>query len=195
MNNSLENELIFIKKGFELIKKVGWDKFSIKKMSKTLKIPNDELKKIFSCKNSIINKFSIMIDNNVETKVSINDFRDTSTKDILFELIMLRFDEMEDYKDALKSILKSSKKNPLLLSIISKNLLNTMDFYLELSNAYKNSPFEFYKKNFLLLIYSLTFKIWLEDNTEDLSETMAELDKLLSMAQNLQNNIKNFLPI
>ena len=45
MNNSLENELIFIKKGFELIKKVGWDKFSIKKMSKTLKIPNDELKK------------------------------------------------------------------------------------------------------------------------------------------------------
>ena len=55
-----------------------------------------------------------MIDNNVETKVSINDFRDTSTKDILFELIMLRFDEMEDYKDALKSILKSSKKKSLV---------------------------------------------------------------------------------
>ena len=89
-------------------------------MSKTLKVPNDELKKIFSCKNSIINKFSIMIDNNVETKISINDFRDTSTKDILFELIMLRFDEMEDYKDALKSILKSTKKNPLLLSLLVK---------------------------------------------------------------------------
>jgi len=195
MNNSLENEIIFVKKGFQLIKEVGWDKFSIEKMSKTLKIPNDELKKIFSCKNSIINKFSNMIDNNVEAKVSKNDFKDSSTKDILFELFMLRFDEMEDYKDALKSILKNTKKNPLLLSIISKNLLNTMDFYLELSNAYKSSPFEFYKKNFLLLIYSLTFKIWLEDNTEDLSKTMAELDKLLSMAQNLQNNIKNFLPI
>ena len=86
MNNSLENEIIFVKKGFELIKKTGWDKFSIKKMSKTLKIPNDELKKIFSCKNSIINKFSIMIDNNVETMVSVNDFKDSSTKDILFEL-------------------------------------------------------------------------------------------------------------
>ena len=195
MNNSFENEIIFVKKGFELIKEVGWDNFSIKKMSKTLKIPNDELKKIFSCKNSIINKFSIMIDNNVETMVSVNDFKDSSTKDILFELIMLRFDEMEDYKDALKSILKNTRKNPLLLSIISKNLLNTMDFYLELSNAYKSSPFEFYKKNFLLLIYSLTFKIWLEDNTEDLSKTMAELDKLLSMAQSLQKNIKNFLPI
>ena len=70
-----------------------------------------------------------------------------------------------------------------------------MDFYLELSNAYKSSPFEFYKKNFLLLIYSLSFKTWLEDNTEDLSKTMAELDKLLSMAQSFQNNIKNFLPI
>ena len=32
MNNSLENEIIFVKKGFELIKKTGWDKFSIKKI-------------------------------------------------------------------------------------------------------------------------------------------------------------------
>ena len=61
-----------------------------------------------------------MIDNNVETKVSINDFRDTSTKDILFELIMLRFDEMEDYKDALKSILKSSKKIPCYFPLLVK---------------------------------------------------------------------------
>ncbi len=195
MNNSFENEIILVKKGFQLIQEIGWEKFSLEKMSKLLKIPNDELKNIFRCKNSILSKFSIMIDNYVEAKISINDFKDSSTKDILFELIMLRFDEMEDYKDALKDILQNTKKNPLLLSIISNNLLHTMDFYLELSNAYKSSPFDFYKKNFLLLIYSLSFKTWLEDNTEDLSKTMAELDKLLSMAQSFQNNIKNFLPI
>ncbi len=195
MNNSFENEIILVKKGFQLIQEIGWEEFSFEKMSKILKISDDELKKIFRCKNSILSKFSIMIDNYVEAKISINDFKDSSTKDILFELIMLRFDEMEDYKDALKDILQNTKKNPLLLSIISNNLLHTMDFYLELSNAYKSSPFDFYKKNFLLLIYSLSFKTWLEDNTEDLSKTMAELDKLLSMAQSFQNNIKNFLPI
>ena len=48
MNNSFENEIILVKKGFQLIQEIGWDKFSLKKMSKTLKIPNDELKKYFS---------------------------------------------------------------------------------------------------------------------------------------------------
>ena len=70
MNNSFENEIILVKKGFQLIQEIGWEEFSFEKMSKILKISDDELKKIFRCKNSILSKFSIMIDNYVEAKIS-----------------------------------------------------------------------------------------------------------------------------
>ena len=195
MNNSIEIENKYIKKGFDLINEIGWEKFSLEKLSTKEKIPINDLKVFFKCKNSIVDKFSRMIDKKIESKLRIDDFKDSSKKDILFELIMMRFDEMEGYKGSLVKILDVSKNKPLLISIITKNVMNTMDFFLELSNSYNNYAFDFLKKNFLFIIYSITFKTWLSDDTEDLSKTMAELDKLLSTAENFQQKVSSFLPI
>ena len=195
MNNSLETEKKYVKKGFDLINDIGWEDFSIEKLSTRENIPINELKVYFKCKYSIVDKFSRMIDRNIESKLRIQDFKDSSKKDILFELIMMRFDEMEDFKESLEKILNVSKNKPLLVSIITKNVMNTMDFFLELSKSYNNYAFDFLKKNFLFLIYSITFKTWLSDDTEDKSKTMAELDKLLSTAENFQQKVSSFLPI
>ncbi len=195
MKNSIEIENKYIKKGFDLINDIGWEEFSLEKLSTKEKIPIDDLKVFFKCKNSIVDKFSRMIDKNIESKLRIDDFKDSSKKDILFELIMMRFDEMESFKGSLVKILDVSKNKPLLISIITKNVMNTMDFFLELSNSYNNYAFDILKKNFLFFIYSLTFKTWLSDDTEDLSKTMAELDKLLSTAENFQQKVSSFLPI
>ncbi len=195
MKNSIETEKKYIKKGFDLINDIGWEEFSIEKLSIKENIPITNLNDYFKCKYSIVDKFSIMIDKNIEAKLRIEDFKDSSKKDILFELIMMRFDEMEDFKDALTKILVVSKNKPLLVSIITKNVMNTMDFFLELSNSYNSYAFDFLKKNFLFLIYSVTFKTWLSDDTEEKSKTMAELDKLLSTAENFQQKISNFLSI
>ena len=195
MKNSSETEKNYIKKGFDLINDIGWDKFSIEKLSTKENIPVRDLKVFFKCKYSIVDKFSIMIDKNIESKLKIEDFKDSSKKDILFELIMMRFDEMEEFKGSLAKILDASRNKPLLISIITKNVMNTMDFFLELSNSYNNYAFDVLKKNFLFLIYSITFKTWLSDNTEELSKTMAELDRLLSTAENFQQKVSSFLPI
>ena len=195
MNNSIETENKYIKKGFDLINDIGWEEFSLEKLSTKEKIPINDLKVFFKCKNSIVDKFSRMIDKNIESKLRIEDFKDSSKKDILFELIMMRFDEMEGFKGSLVKILDVSKNKPLLISIITKNVMNTMDFFLELSDSYNNYAFDFLKKNFLFFIYSITFKTWLSDDTEDLSKTMAELDKLLSTAENFQQKVSSFLPI
>ncbi len=195
MNNSIEIEKKYITKGFDLIKDIGWEAFSIEKLSVKENIPLNDLKVYFKCKYSIVDRFSKMIDKKIESKLRIQDFNNSSKKDILFELIMMRFDEMEEFKSSLARVLDASKNKPLLISIITKNVLNTMDFFLELSNSYNNYAFDVLKKNFLFLIYSITFKTWLSDNTEDLSKTMAELDKLLSTAEDFQQKVSSFLPI
>jgi len=195
MNNSMEIEKNYIKKGFDLINDIGWEEFSIEKLSTRESIPLNDLKLYFKCKYSIVDKFSRMIDKNIESKLRIQDFKDSSKKDILFELIMMRFDEMEEFKSSLAKVLDASKNKPLLISIITKNVMNTMDFFLELSNSYNNYAFDVLKKNFLFIIYSITFKTWLSDNTNDLSKTMAELDKLLSTAENFQQKVSSFLSI
>ena len=158
MNNSIETENKYIKKGFDLINDIGWEEFSLEKLSTKEKIPINDLKVFFKCKNSIVDKFSRMIDKNIESKLRIDDFKDSSKKDILFELIMMRFDEMESFKDSLVKILDVSKNKPLLISIITKNVMNTMDFFLELSNSYNNYAFDVLKHPRMRLVEMYQFQ-------------------------------------
>ena len=71
MNNSVDIEKKYIKKGFNLINDIGWDKFSVEKLSTKENIPVKDLKVIFKCKYSIVDKFSRMIDKSIESKLRI----------------------------------------------------------------------------------------------------------------------------
>tara|TARA_Y100001978_G_C23606737_1_gene391534 strand:- start:380 stop:964 length:585 start_codon:yes stop_codon:yes gene_type:complete len=191
----LKTEHKIIKLIFKKIESSGWENFNFNEFSREYKIPIVKIRHFFVNKNQIITKFSKMIDFYVEQKISADDINMSSIKDNLFELIMLRFEEMEDYKISLRIITQSLANNPLLLSRVSKNILNSLDFYLELSQGYDRSSLDLFKKNILFLVYSYCFNVWLNDNTPDLSSTMAELDKLLSMAENFSKKFKEFLPI
>ena len=192
---TINREYELIKEAFVVIERVGWDKFSLLDLLKKEKITEKEVNSFFKNKSDVIDKFSIMIDSVVESKINIDDFRISSKKDNLFELIMIRLEEMKIYKKSLKKIIDSAKKNPTLLSRISNNVMNTMDFYLELTSCYNDTPIDFLKKNTLFFIYSFAFRTWLKDETDDLASTMAELDRLLTMSEMAEKKIKNFFPI
>ena len=120
--NSLETEHKLINNAFKKIEKFGWDDFNIEKFSKDEKIPLEKVNFFFSTKTILLKKFSKMIDHKVELNLSIQDINSSTIKDNLFELIMLRFEEMQIYKNSLKMIIRSTKDKPILLtSTISYN--------------------------------------------------------------------------
>jgi hypothetical protein len=191
----LKQEYIILDKIFTNIAKDGWTKFSLLQFSKTQKISIKDLKIFFRNKDHILERFSKMIDFKVESNIDIEEMKSTSKKDNLFELIMLRLEVMQTYKVALRNILSSAKEQPIILKKLSKNIINSLDFYLELSLYYDDTPVDFLKKNAIFIVYSLTFRVWLNDESDDLSKTMAELDKFLSMADKANERITNFLSI
>ena len=191
----LKQEYIILDKIFTNIAKDGWIKFSLLQFSKTQKISIKDLKIFFRNKDHILERFSKMIDFKVESNIDIEEMKNTSKKDNLFELIMLRLEVMQTYKVALRNILSSAKEQPIILKKLSKNIINSLDFYLELSLYYDDTPVDFLKKNAIFIVYSLTFRVWLNDESDDLSKTMAELDKFLSMADKANERITNFLSI
>ena len=114
MNKLTKNKVVQL--SFKLIEKIGWKDFSLEKLSVEEKIPIDELKNLIVSKNNILNEYSTMIDHG-KSSIVYDDFKDSSVKDNLFELLMYRFDSMNSYKIALKSIIQSGK-DPLLLGVI-----------------------------------------------------------------------------
>ena len=102
---------------------------------------------------------------------------------------------MQPYRNALKRIKSTFKTDPLVAKSVSINVMDSLDFYLELSNAFNDSFLDiFKKKSILLLIYTYIFTIWLEDNTKELSKTMSELDKLLTFSEKIALNFKTYTP-
>ena len=192
--NSLEKKFKLIDESFKIIEIEGWNNFSLKKLADAQKIPLKEINNIFKSKNQILKEFSKMIDHKVENDFDIKDSENTSIKDNLFELIMLRLEFMQPYRKTLKIIIQVFKTNPLIAKSVTTNILNSIDFYLELTNAYDDSFFDIFKKKSIFVIYGYIFTIWLNDNSTELSKTMSELDRLLTFSEKLALNFKNYTP-
>ena len=103
--NSSEKKFKLIDFSFKMIEDYGWQSFSLKKLSESQEIPFEEVTKILKSKESLLREFTQMIDIKVEKDFDYINSEDTSIKDNLFELIMLRLDYMQSYKKALKSII------------------------------------------------------------------------------------------
>ena len=191
---SSDKKFSLVKSSFNIIEKSGWNSFSLKKLSDTEKIPINEIKFFFKSEMTIIDEFSKMIDIKVEKSFDYEELTNTSVKDNLFELIMLRLEFMQPYRNALKIIKGSFKSDPLVAKLVAKNVMNSLDFYLELTNAFNDSFLDIFKKKSIFLIYSYIFMIWLEDDSDELSKTMSELDKLLTFSEKIAIDFKTYTP-
>ena len=181
-----------IEESFLFIDNIGWKEFSIERFAEENNYKTSEVKNFISNKNDLLIEFSKMIDEKVELNINIEEFENSDVKDNIFELIMMRFDAMTPFKGGLKKIINEIK-SPIILKEISQNILVSMDFYLEFSNAYDDTIFDVIKKKSLFLIYSYCFKVWLNDDSKELSKTMSELDRLLNYAEKFSKKAKDFL--
>lgn len=169
--------------GFKLIEKKGWSYFSLKSLAKENKSDLESIKIFFKNKSQFLESFSEMIDNKVLANIDKDEFNKNSIKDNLFELIMLRFENLNHYKTGLKILLSDLKKSPVELKKIMKKVFDSMDLFLEIANVKNNYLMDFIKVNIIFIIYSYVFKVWLDDQSSEMSKTMVELDKWLSKAE------------
>ncbi len=190
--NFTKKKFLLIDFSFKVIEQTGWKNFSLEVLSKKKKIPLNKINELINSRTELLQEFSNMIDMKVEDNIDFKDLQNSNVKDNLFELIMLRLEIMQPYKKGLKKIVSDLKNDPLSTKTISLNILNSLDFYLDISSAYNSSVFDVLKKKAIFLIYGYVFMIWLNDSTEELSKTMSELDRLLSLSEKFNNELKNY---
>ena len=193
MKKNSNKKISYIKLAFKLIEEIGWNNFSLEKLAKKESIKIEDLNFFFKDETELIENFSEMIDEQVIKEVDLNEFNQNSVKDNIFELIMVRFEKLDPYKKSLDILLKELKYKPKILNKLTKKIFNSLDLFLEISNAKSNYVFDFLKLNIMFIIYGYTFKIWLQDDSEDMSKTMAEVDKWLSEAEGYANKVSPFL--
>jgi ubiquinone biosynthesis protein COQ9 len=112
---------------------------------------------------------------------------ETSTRDALFDILMDRFEILNENRDGITAILQSFKFDPKQAVISLPHLCRSMSWILESAQINTNGIRGAIKVSGMTGIYLKVLKVWMRDDSPDLSKTMAALDKELERAEQLAN--------
>jgi ubiquinone biosynthesis protein COQ9 len=151
-----------------------WEKLTLHKIAKETKIPLSKLQKTYSDTSEIIPDIIKRTDVILEKSLKIK--RTDNLHDILFEIIMTRIEILQKDRKGVLSIGNACRNNALLMRIALTAQLSSIRKMLELANQFDQTAFGIIKTIGLMFIYQATLHTWMNDESKDMSKTMATLD-------------------
>ncbi len=141
-----------------------------------------DLSEIFDDKTDILVAYGRALDKKVLESCGEGD-PGASPRDRLFDILMERFDILSADRAAILSILKSFAPDPKQAVISLPHLGRSMAWMLEAAGVDTGGMRGAVRVAGLTIVYLNVLRHWMKDESEDLSKTMAALDKNLSRAE------------
>lgn len=177
-----------IKSALTLAARDGWGQVTLQAVARHAKISLAQLRKHFEDRGDILIAYEDMIDNRVlESVGEIND--DANPRESLFDIIMERFDILNEDRDAMIAILDHVKCDPKQIAIGMPHLARSLSWMLEAAHIDTTGLRGTAHVIGLTGVYLATLKTWREDESPDMSKTMAALDRNLGRAEQLGSTL------
>ncbi len=179
---SIEDKII--DSALRLAVEEGWTRISLSDVAQQAKVPLSDLHGQFSGKRAILSAFSRRTDVRVLRAVDPDDQEGERPKDRLFDVLMLRFDELQSHKEAMRAISRDLARDPFGLLAGARPALRSMHWMLEAASIDSGGVYGAVRARALGLVWLAAFRVWLEDEP-GLGKTMSELDKRLQQSVTL----------
>ena len=175
----IEYEKKIAQQTLNILMKKSWNSISLEQVLKNIKVKKNYIKTKFDLLKLISKYVDYLLINNTKS------LENSSLKDMLFEVLMARFDILEEHRKAFLEIYKILKKKPQQFIKLLPIFLESMITTAELSNYKVNGLKGTIRLKGLMLIYFITFFQWTNDKESSLEKTMTALDKNLDQAEKL----------
>lgn len=159
-----------------------WQDITLVDIARHAGIKLHELRGFFDDKADILGAFGGLVDRRVMARWSADP--DSSPRDRLFDLLMERFECLEDHRAGLTSVLKSFRLDPKQALIALPHLCRSMSWMLEAAAIGTSGLQGALRVAGLTALYVHVLKTWMEDDGADLAKTMAALDRDLGHVEN-----------
>ena len=161
----------------EFLKKKSWSTLSLDQVIKNNKNKQINIKN----KLDLLRNINRYVDDELIKKMKF--LENSSTKDMLFEVLMARFDILQIYRESFLKIYKVFKKKPQYIIQLLPSFLESMIVTAELAKYNVNGLKGTIRLKGLILVYFATSFQWMSDKNHTLEKTMTELDKNLDQAE------------
>ena len=171
-----------------ILEKRSWHSIKIDEVYNKMNINKKKLQNKVDNKRDLLRNINHYFDFKL---CSTADSIDKSThRDMIFEIIMMRFDILQTHRKPIIKIFEFFKKKPQELAFLLPSLIESMISMAGLAKI----PIVGVKGNLkvkgLLVIYFSSFLVWTKDNSESLEKTMTSLDNHLNRVGRLLSIIK-----
>jgi AcrR family transcriptional regulator len=114
-----------------------------------------------------------------------DDQNEESPRDRLFDVLMRRFDALNENRDAVLSIMDAHARDPFAALAIAPCILCSMGVMLEAADIRADGFGGAIRAKGLLAVWAASIRVWRNDDSADMAPTMAALDKNLKRAEAL----------
>ena len=160
-----------------------WETMSIEQISKKSKISKKKITHFIKNKHDLLKNINHYFDDKILESSKLLD--QSTAKDMIFEILMMRFDLLNQHRRSLIKMFDIFKKKPQDFLFLLPSFIESMILMCNISNIKINGIIGNLKIKGLLIIYFSTFLIWTKDESASLDKTMTALDNYLIRANDL----------
>lgn len=171
----------------ELASMQGWETVTLYDIAEEAGMSMAELHAHVEDKFDVLGALGRMIDRKTLENLSKPD-PEISVRDALFDIFMDRFEVLGEHREGIVAILKSFKFDPKQAVISCPHLCRSIGWMLEAAQVNTNGITGAIKVTAMTGLYLKVLRVWMSDDTADLSQTMAALDKSLNRAEQFANS-------
>ena len=182
----IKNDIKIVETALFLLKNKNWNDLSLEEIKKKSKI--QKFDKLIKNKKIIINKINEYFD--YKLSLQLKSVEQSNNKDMIFEILKMRFDILQKYRKGILSIFNSFKGKPQDLVFLLPNIIDSIILMVNYTNVSRKGIKGQLKIKGIVIIYISSFFAWMNDDTPSLDKTMTALDKNLDQAGKILSFIK-----
>ena len=172
------SDLALMTAAFQQAAESGWTRVSIVEAARTAGMPLDEARHRFPDCRSVLRRFGEHLDRAALDSAP----REGPVRDRLFDLLMNRFEAMKPHRAGIMALLRSLPADPMTALYLTYSTRRSMTWMLQAAGDPAHGLRGALRLKGLLAVWAWTMRAFEGDESEDLSATMAALDKALGRA-------------
>jgi AcrR family transcriptional regulator len=113
----------------------------------------------------------------------LSDMADEPPRERLFDVLMRRLEVLAPHRQAVRSLLRSARRNPPLALALNGLAVRSQQWMLTAAEINASGPRGMMRAQGLALLFASVLRTWTRDDDPGLARTMAALDRALARGQ------------
>jgi ubiquinone biosynthesis protein COQ9 len=177
----------------ELVETQGWIDLSFAEIAEKAGVPIAEAHRIYPSKTAVLLGLTRAIDERILNSLATDPLEGTP-KDRLFDIVMRRFDVLKTDREAYRRLMRQLPATPSAFAAVVYQLRRSLSLTLETAGISASGLKGALRLKGLLAIYLAGLRAFASDESDDLSKTMAEIDKRLGQAEKISEMVQRRRP-